>query len=108
MKIASWNINSVRFRIDIVLRFLAEAAPDVLCLQETKVVDADFPADNFRAAGYPHLVVHGQRVHHGVAIVSRVPVAEDDRLDWQACACRTASGWRMCTSPRAATSPTAT
>ena len=84
MKIASWNINSVRFRIDIVERFLREAEPDILCLQETKVVDGDFPADAFRALGYDHVVIHGQRMHHGVAIVSRVAVAEDDRFDWQA------------------------
>jgi len=84
VKIASWNINSVRFRLDIVARFLREAEPDVLCLQETKVVDADFPADAFRALGYPHLTIHGQRMHHGVAIVARVPFDADDRLDWQA------------------------
>ena len=84
MKIASWNINSVRFRIAIVERFLREVEPDILCLQETKVVDADFPADAFRALGYEHVVIHGQRMHHGVAIVSRVPLREDDRFDWQA------------------------
>ena len=84
MKIASWNINSVRFRIDIVSQFLRENEPDILCLQETKVVDGDFPADAFRALGYQYIVVHGQRMHHGVAIVSRVPLVEDDRLDWQA------------------------
>ena len=84
VKIVSWNINSVRFRIDIVERFLREVEPDVLCLQETKVVDADFPFETFRALGYEHILIHGQRMHHGVAIVSRVPVTEDDRLDWQA------------------------
>lgn len=84
VKIASWNINSVRFRLDIVERFLREAAPDVLCLQETKVIDTDFPVAAFTAAGYPHVLLHGQRMHHGVAIVARVPVDADDRLDWQA------------------------
>jgi exodeoxyribonuclease III len=84
LSIASWNINSVRFRIGIVEAFLREQQPDVLCLQETKVIDGDFPWEPFRRAGYPHIVVHGQRMHHGVAIVSRVPLVEDDRLDWQA------------------------
>ena len=84
MKIVSWNINSVRFRIEIVEQFLREHEPDVLCLQETKVIDADFPADAFRRLGYKHIILHGQRMHHGVAIISRVPVVEDDRLDWQA------------------------
>lgn len=84
MKIVSWNINSVRFRIAIVEQFLDEAQPDILCLQETKVVDGDFPTDSFRARGYEHIVLHGQRMHHGVAILSRVPMVEDDRFDWQA------------------------
>lgn len=84
VKIASWNINSVRFRIDIVERFLREAQPDILCLQETKVIDADFPAAAFRALGYDHIMLHGQPMHHGVAIIARVPVHGDDRLDWQA------------------------
>jgi len=84
VKIASWNINSVRFRLDIVERFLREAAPDILCLQETKVEDGLYPAAAFRALGYDHVVIHGQRMHHGVAIVSKVPIAEDDRFDWQA------------------------
>jgi exodeoxyribonuclease-3 len=84
VKIASWNINSVRFRAAIVEQFLTEAAPDILCLQETKVVDTDFPFDLFRTLGYEHIVIHGQRMHHGVAIASRVPIVEDDRFDWQA------------------------
>ncbi len=84
LRIASWNINSVRFRIGIVERFLREYAPDILCLQETKVVDQDFPRSAFARLGYPHIIVNGQRMHHGVAIVSRVPLVADDRLDWQA------------------------
>ena len=84
LKIVSWNINSVRFRIEIVERFLREVRPDILCLQETKVIDGDFPAAPFRALGYPHIFLHGQRMHHGVAIISRVPIVEDDRFDWQA------------------------
>ena len=84
VKIVSWNINSVRFRLDIVERFLREAAPDILCLQETKVIDGDFPLAAFRSLGYRHIVLHGQRMHHGVATLSRVPIEADDRLDWQA------------------------
>ena len=86
MKIASWNINSVRFRLDIVDRnSCARPTPDILCLQETKVIDTDFPGRGVSMRfGYRHVLLHGQRMHHGVAIVSRVPVVEDDRLDWQA------------------------
>ncbi|MBN9990847.1 endonuclease/exonuclease/phosphatase family protein, partial [Listeria monocytogenes] len=63
LKIVSWNINSVRFRIEIVEKFLRESAPDILCLQETKVIDQDFPTAAFRALGYRHIVLHGQRMH---------------------------------------------
>jgi exodeoxyribonuclease III len=84
VKIASWNINSVRARLDIVERFLREESPDILCLQETKVVDDIFPGAHFRQLGYDHQILHGQRMHHGVAIISRIPIREDDRLDWQA------------------------
>jgi len=83
LKIASWNINSVRARIEIVERFLAEEAPDILCLQETKVVNDIFPAAPFRKLGYTHIILNGQPMHHGVAILSRVPIAEDASHDWQ-------------------------
>jgi len=84
ISVASWNINSVRARLDIVERFLIEEAPDVLCLQETKVVNDTFPAGLFRQHGYVHQMLNGQKMHHGVAIVSKIPIREDDRLDWQA------------------------
>ena len=83
LKIASWNINSVRARLDIVERFLREHQPDILCLQETKVVNGDFPAKMFHQLGYDHHVLNGQRMHHGVAIISRLPLREDLRHDWQ-------------------------
>lgn len=84
LTVASWNINSVRFRLPIVERFLTEEAPDVLCLQETKVIDGDFPRTPFEALGYHHLLLNGQRMHHGVAILSKLPLVEDMRHDWQA------------------------
>ncbi len=84
LTVSTWNINSVRFRIDIVEQFLKQEQPDVLCLQETKVIDGDFPETPFRALGYDQVIKHGQRMHHGVAIIARVPVVEDDRFDWQA------------------------
>jgi exodeoxyribonuclease-3 len=73
MKLATWNINSVRLRQALVLRLLEEEAPDVLCLQETKVPNDLFPAEAFRAAGYVHQALHGQKGYHGVAILSRQP-----------------------------------
>ncbi|MEM1409287.1 MAG: exodeoxyribonuclease III [Pseudomonadota bacterium] len=79
MRLVTWNINSVRLRIDLVTRFLAEQQPDILCLQETKCADDQFPAKAFQKAGYPHLAIHGQKAYHGVAIVSRLPFESTDR-----------------------------
>lgn len=84
LRIASWNINSVRARIDIVERFLREHTPDILCLQETKVMDGVFPEGAFRQLGYNHIALNGQPMHHGVAIVSRVPLHNRTVEDWQA------------------------
>jgi exodeoxyribonuclease-3 len=74
MKIATFNANSIRSRLDIVLSWLADHRPDVLCLQETKVVDSLFPAQPFTDAGY-HVVFKGQKAYNGVAIVSRIKPA---------------------------------
>jgi len=79
LSVATWNINSVRLRIGLVRRFLAEHAPDVLCLQETKCPDANFPLAAFREAGYRHIAIHGQKGYHGVAIVSRLPLVCVDK-----------------------------
>ena len=82
VKIATWNINSVRLRIDHVTRFLAEHQPDVLCLQETKTIDDTFPRAAFEAAGYGHMALSGQKNHHGVATVSRIPLSGIEKQDW--------------------------
>ena len=81
--VATWNINSVRLRLPQVERFLSEEAPDVLCLQEIKCQEHQFPFEALRAAGYEHIVVHGQKGYHGVATVSRLPIREFSRHDWQ-------------------------
>jgi exodeoxyribonuclease III len=84
MKIASWNINSVRARIDIVERFLREVGPEILCLQETKAENGVFPVKPFKALGYEHVLLNGQKMYHGVAIISKVPLTEQVSFDWQA------------------------
>jgi exodeoxyribonuclease-3 len=73
VRIATWNINSVRLRIGLAARFLKEHQPDVLCLQETKVIDDLFPSAAFAKLGYPHQAISGQKGYHGVAVVSRIP-----------------------------------
>jgi len=74
LTLATWNINSVRLRIDLVARFLSEEAPDVLCLQETKCRDSEFPLAAFHKLGYPHVAINGQKGYHGVAIASKIPL----------------------------------
>jgi exodeoxyribonuclease-3 len=83
LKIASWNINSVRARPALVERLIAEQQPDILCLQETKANNDVFPTGLFRERGYVHSALNGQRMHHGVAILSRVPLNEPGKHDWQ-------------------------
>ncbi|PWR00196.1 exodeoxyribonuclease III [Leucothrix pacifica] len=71
MKIASWNVNSLRVRLGHVLQWLESAQPDILVLQETKMTDDQFPAEEIRAAGYD-VVYSGQKTYNGVAILSKV------------------------------------
>ena len=73
MKIASWNVNSIRTRIIQVIDWINIKNPDVLCLQETKVIDEDFPTKPFKDLGY-EVVVFGQKSYNGVAILSRIPI----------------------------------
>lgn len=70
MKIASFNVNSIRSRLPVVLDWLTENQPDVLCVQETKVQDVDFPAEPFDQAGYNY-IFKGQKSYNGVAIFSK-------------------------------------
>lgn len=84
IRIASWNINSVRARLDIVERYLRDEAPDILCLQETKVTDDLFPEGPFRQLGYRNFAVNGMPAYHGVAMISKLPLRNIEKLDWQA------------------------
>ena len=74
--LATWNINSVRLRLRLVLRFLREFQPDVLCLQEIKCLKDQFPRKQIAKAGWPYQAVHGQKGYHGVAIVSKLPLTD--------------------------------
>jgi exodeoxyribonuclease III len=80
IKLATWNINSVRLRASLVRRFLKAHAPDVLCLQETKVPDSLFPGKGFAKLGYIHQAIKGQKGYHGVAILSRLPFKTSESL----------------------------
>src|ERR1700730_10965237 len=82
LSIATWNINSVRRRIDNVRRFIGEQQPDVLCLQETKSPDEHFPRDAFIELGYAHQLVHGMKGYNGVAVLSRLELKETATQSW--------------------------
>ncbi len=78
MRIATWNVNGLRARMNLVAHWLQSRAPDVVGLQEVKVRDEDFPHEDFRALGY-HAVVHGEKGWNGVAVLSRAPAEADTR-----------------------------
>ena len=80
--IATWNINSVRLRADLVCHFLSEEAPDLLCLQETKAPAEKIPVEPFEALGYTHRVARGDKGYNGVAILSRLPLEPVDHRDF--------------------------
>jgi exodeoxyribonuclease-3 len=82
LRITTWNVNSVRLRLDGLARLAEMARPDVFCLQETKVTNDLFPCDELCGLGYPHQLLHGQPGYHGVAILSKIPLEGPQRLDW--------------------------
>ncbi len=82
--LATWNINSVRLREDIVARLMREEAPDVLCLQECKSPVDKIPLEQFQALGYTHMVARGQKGYNGVAIFSKIPMEEAGAEDYAA------------------------
>jgi exodeoxyribonuclease-3 len=82
LTVATWNINSVRLRLGLVLRFLEEKRPDVLCLQETKAIDDVFPSAAFAERGYRHRIIRGMKSYNGVAILSRVPLENASAHAW--------------------------
>jgi exodeoxyribonuclease-3 len=82
MRIATWNVNSVRTRLEQVLAWLEQEQPEVLCLQETKVTDELFPEEAFKALGYA-TAISGQKAYNGVAILSRLPL-EDVQIGFDA------------------------
>ena len=75
MKIATWNVNSLKVRLPHVLDWLATSQADILCLQETKTTDENFPLADIEAAGY-HVVYSGQKTYNGVAIISKQPATD--------------------------------
>jgi exodeoxyribonuclease III len=100
LRLATWNVNSLKVRLGHLLDWLKEAQPDVACLQETKTEDASFPVAELRAAGY-HAVYSGQRAYNGVAILSRSEIRDvacgipDFADDLKRCIAGTVNGVRI-------------
>ena len=84
LRVVTWNVNSVRLRAEQVARFVEAHAPDVVCMQETKCREGEFPTAAFAAMGLPHIAIKGQKGWHGVATASRLPIGPAPALD----ACR--------------------
>ena len=83
LRVATWNINSLRLRMGLLGDLVKTLDPDVICLQETKVPDDQFPHDGPKALGYPHVVFRGMKSYNGVAILSRRPLTPlNDAPDW--------------------------
>lgn len=83
LRIATWNINSLRLRIGLLEKLIADLNPDILCLQETKVPDPLFPGDGVRALGFEHVLFRGMKGYNGVAILSRLPLTVFEAApDW--------------------------
>lgn len=81
LTIVSWNINSLLPRLDVVARLLRDERPDVLCLQKVRAAREDFPRKAFEELGYPHIALRDQGTVAGLAILSRMPIAETSALD---------------------------
>lgn len=82
LTISTWNINSVRLRLALVVKFLKAQQPDVLCLQETKCPDDKFPLKRLAGLGYTHVALNGQKGFHGVAVISRLPFDSTNLLSF--------------------------
>ena len=81
MKLVSWNINSLRLRLPLLKKFIDEAAPDVICLQEIKVADESFPLLEVQALGYEFVEFYGEKSYNGVAIFSKFPLTKVEKID---------------------------
>lgn len=82
MKIVSWNVNSLRIRLPELARLAAEENPDLVCLQEVKAKEEDFPFADVRAAGFEHIALYTMAGYNGVAVLARRPLADVRRFDW--------------------------
>jgi exodeoxyribonuclease-3 len=82
LRLVTWNVNSVRLRLDILARLVAEHRPDVVCLQEIKAESGDFPFEALQALGFAHIHLRSMKGYNGVAILSRLALKKPEGRDW--------------------------
>ena len=82
LSIVSWNVNSVRIRMELLKELAAKHQPDVICLQEVKAKEADFPFNDIKMLGYEHIALYGMAGYNGVAILSKFPLENIEQKDW--------------------------
>ncbi len=82
MRLVTWNINSIRQRVNLLEKLNIEYSPDVVCFQETKAQNIDFPLEGIQALGFPHVYMVGQKSYNGVAICSKLPLTNEESKDW--------------------------
>ena len=82
MKIVTWNINSIRLRIEKVIQFIKDKNVDIICLQETKTPDEFFPSEEFKKVGMKHQYFRGENSYNGVAILSRFKLKNPNHINW--------------------------
>lgn len=73
-KLATWNVNSIRIRLELLKKLIELENPDIICLQEVKAKEEDFPFADIRAMGYPEIALYGMAGYNGVAILSKTPL----------------------------------
>ena len=81
-KLISWNVNSIRIRMELLQKLTSEQAPDIVCLQEVKAKEEDFPFAAVRALGFEHIALYGMAGYNGVAILSKAPLNDIAQIDW--------------------------
>ena len=82
LRIVTWNVNSIRLRLVALAKVVDMLEPDIICLQETKVEDSQFPHEDFARLGFSHRAVRGEKSYNGVAILSRQPIVEVSHIDF--------------------------
>ena len=81
-KLATWNVNSIRIRLELLKKLIEAENPDIICLQEVKAKEEDFPFADIRAMGYPEIALYGMAGYNGVAILAKTPLKSPEKLNW--------------------------